>query len=180
MHSVFYVLHNLLCNINILFFVKFLHLLRWINLLIFKSYAPLSIPIVISASLVSDATRKQYSDLWHRSQRLVCRHHQIMTIVDPSLRESYIAIFISLRTRAIHIQLVFDLTTEAFFGALWRFIARRSEVVEIHSDNGTNFKEAANQLNWLYELLKTEKHASSVHHWCSLTRPSPCGRTWRR
>ena len=38
----------------------------------------------------------------------------------------YVAIFICLATKAVHIELVSDLTTDAFLAALRRFISRRT------------------------------------------------------
>ena len=42
-------------------------------------------------------------------------------------------------TKAVHIEVVSDLTTEAFIGALKRFTARRGKPSNIYSDNATNF-----------------------------------------
>ncbi|GFT00267.1 uncharacterized protein TNCV_2738321 [Trichonephila clavipes] len=53
-------------------------------------------------------------------------------ITKPNLKgsrvtlKSYIAIFICFSTKATHLEVVFDLTTEAFLACLRRFIARRS------------------------------------------------------
>ncbi|XP_011169927.2 uncharacterized protein LOC105202932 [Solenopsis invicta] len=41
--------------------------------------------------------------------------------------------------KAVHIELVEDLTTDSFIAALKRFVARRGKVKNIYSDNGTNF-----------------------------------------
>uniref|UniRef100_A0A182NT30 Integrase catalytic domain-containing protein n=1 Tax=Anopheles dirus TaxID=7168 RepID=A0A182NT30_9DIPT len=54
--------------------------------------------------------------------------------------KAYVAIFVCFITRAVHIELVSNLTTEAFLSALRRFIARRGLPKELHSDNATNFK----------------------------------------
>ena len=56
--------------------------------------------------------------------------------------KGYVAAFICLNAKAIHLELVGDLTTARFLGALTRFIGRRGMPVEIWSDNATNFKGA--------------------------------------
>jgi hypothetical protein len=58
----------------------------------------------------------------------------------------YIAIFVCLAVKAVHIELVSDLTSEAFIAALRRFIVRRGFCLTIYSDNGTNFVGANNEL----------------------------------
>ncbi|GAB0089833.1 hypothetical protein DMENIID0001_044500 [Sergentomyia squamirostris] len=55
------------------------------------------------------------------------------------MEKSYIAIFVCLVTKAVHVEAVTDLTAEAFLAALRRFIARRGKPSLIMSDNGTNF-----------------------------------------
>lgn len=57
----------------------------------------------------------------------------------------YIAIFMCCFTKATHIEIVNDLTTEAFLAALNRFISRRL-VTDLFSDNGTNFTGANAEL----------------------------------
>ncbi|GFX24831.1 integrase catalytic domain-containing protein [Trichonephila clavipes] len=53
--------------------------------------------------------------------------------------KGYIALFVCLATKAVHIEAVGDLTTESFIAALRRFSARRGAPCHIYSDNGTNF-----------------------------------------
>ncbi|XP_043496458.1 uncharacterized protein LOC122520462 [Polistes fuscatus] len=55
-------------------------------------------------------------------------------------------LFIKESTKAVHLELVNDLTTEAFLAALRRFMARRGKCSDIYSDNATNFVGAANEL----------------------------------
>ncbi|XP_050064280.1 uncharacterized protein LOC126553152 [Aphis gossypii] len=62
----------------------------------------------------------------------------------------WIAVFVCLATRAIHLEPVVGLTSNAFFAALRRFMARRGKCSKIYSDNGTNFvgvqRELANYI----------------------------------
>lgn len=59
--------------------------------------------------------------------------------------------------RAVHLELVTELSTPAFIQAFRRFIARRGRSHTVYSDNGTNFvgtDNALNQLDW--DLIKRE------------------------
>ncbi|XP_065222357.1 uncharacterized protein LOC135846922 [Planococcus citri] len=63
--------------------------------------------------------------------------------------KAYICLFICLATKAVHIDVSMSLSTESFIAALERFVSRRGKPESIYSDNGTNFKGAANQLEKL-------------------------------
>lgn len=60
--------------------------------------------------------------------------------------KGYLALFVCLATKACHIEVVSDMTTDAFLAAFRRFIARRGYCAHMYSDNGTNFVGAANLL----------------------------------
>ena len=51
-----------------------------------------------------------------------------------------------LTTRAVHIEVADNMTTDCFINAFRRFIGRRGQPREVFSDNGTNFKGAENIL----------------------------------
>ncbi|UYV83333.1 hypothetical protein LAZ67_23000609 [Cordylochernes scorpioides] len=74
----------------------------------------------------------------------------------PSLK-FYIALFVCFATKAIHLELVSDLSTGSFIAALRRFTSRRGTPSDIYSDNGTNFKGAAKFLNEQYALLQASE-----------------------
>ena len=73
-------------------------------------------------------------------------------------------IFACLTTRAIHIELAEDLSTDSFLLALRKFISRRGYVKVMRSDNGTNFVGANNELNLCIKQLDQIKlHKFSDH-----------------
>ncbi|XP_026471911.1 uncharacterized protein LOC113376215 [Ctenocephalides felis] len=76
--------------------------------------------------------------------------------------KGYIALFICFSTKAIHLELVTSLTTDAFIAALKRFISRRGKCSHIFSDNGTNFIGARHELHKLYNLFKNEHSRNEV------------------
>nr|CAI5844533.1 unnamed protein product [Callosobruchus analis] len=80
------------------------------------------------------------------------------------LTKAYVAIFICLATKAIHIELVTDLTSEGFIAALRRMVARRGKPKSIHSDNGTNFVGARSRLNELSSFLSDLANRSSIQN----------------
>ncbi|GFX85126.1 integrase catalytic domain-containing protein [Trichonephila clavipes] len=61
------------------------------------------------------------------------------------------------KIKAIHLEIVSDLTTEAFLAALKWFVARRGRPLEIHSDNGRNFVGANNELRKILKALSKGK-----------------------
>ena len=81
----------------------------------------------------------------------------------PVLVKAYLAIFICFCTKAVHLEVVSNLTTEAFLAALKRFVSRRGLPQHIHSDNGSNFVGAKNDLLELYRLLAAKETQNAVH-----------------
>ncbi|CAI6345421.1 unnamed protein product [Macrosiphum euphorbiae] len=75
---------------------------------------------------------------------------------------AYICLFVCTNTKAIHLELSSDLSTETFLLALTRFTARRGPVKEIHSDNGTNFVGAARLLNPVQTLTTSTSFQNCV------------------
>ncbi|XP_015123257.1 uncharacterized protein LOC107045476 [Diachasma alloeum] len=76
--------------------------------------------------------------------------------------KTYVAVFVCLVTKAIHLELVSGMTTAGFMAALRRFIARRGRCQLIQSDNGTNFVGANNEMTELVETLRSEAHNKEV------------------
>lgn len=73
--------------------------------------------------------------------------------------KSYVAVFVCMAVKAVHLEVVSDMTTEGFLGALRRFIGRRGRPKIIQSDNGTNFVGANSELKTIVtELQKPQNH----------------------
>ena len=64
----------------------------------------------------------------------------------PVIVKAYVCVFVSLSVKAVHLEAVSDLTSEAFLATLRRFIAHRGYPSLIWSDNGTNFVGANREL----------------------------------
>ena len=79
----------------------------------------------------------------------------------------YVCLFTCATSRAIHLEMVADLSTETFLLAFWRFVGCRSTPQLIISDNATTFQSAAEEL----KTLSLSKEARAV-----LNRE---GVTWR-
>lgn len=69
------------------------------------------------------------------------------------ISKGYVAVFTCFNTKAVHLELVTELTTQAFFAALQRFTARRGICTRLSSDNGLNFVGAAGELKKIQEFL---------------------------
>lgn len=69
------------------------------------------------------------------------------------MAKAYVAVFVCFSTKAVHIELVSSLTTEAFLAALRRFAARRGTPSHSYSDNATNFVGADRDLTEVFEFL---------------------------
>ena len=64
--------------------------------------------------------------------------------------------------KAIHLELVSDLTSNAFIAFVQRFIAQRGNPSLIWSDNGTNFVGAAREIKEIFQLLREQKTQDDV------------------
>ncbi|KAI5732210.1 hypothetical protein M8J77_023385 [Diaphorina citri] len=72
--------------------------------------------------------------------------------------KAYIAIFVCMSTRCMHLELVTSLTTEACLAALDRFISRRGLPTHLVSDNGTNYRGSARHISDVQAFLKASDY----------------------
>lgn len=78
--------------------------------------------------------------------------------------KAYIALFTCAVTRAIHMELVTDMSTEKFLLAFRRFISRRGICRQIYSDNARTFKRADHELSTLLEAVKSDVFQNYLGH----------------
>ena len=78
---------------------------------------------------------------------------------DKSMHKCYIALFTCASTRAIHLELTPDLSSDSFMRVLQRFIGRRGLPSLIVSDNGSTFRDSnvrrfvsLKGIHWIYNV----------------------------
>ncbi len=86
----------------------------------------------------------------------------------PVIVKSYVCVFVSLSVRAVHLELVSDLSTDAFIACLRRFISRRGKPSLLCSDHGTNFVGAASEIKELVKFLEFQKTQEKIFTFCSV------------
>ncbi|XP_046141252.1 uncharacterized protein LOC123987702 [Osmia bicornis bicornis] len=65
--------------------------------------------------------------------------------------KGYIALFVCFATRAIHLEVVSDLTASTFIAAYRRFVSRRGICHRLYSDNATTFRGADTELQAMFK-----------------------------
>ena len=88
----------------------------------------------------------------------------------PTVLKAYVSVFVSLSVKAVHLELVSDLTAESFIATLRRFIARRGHPSMIWSDNGTNFVGANRELKELCDFLEQQQVQGLISDFCTSRR----------
>lgn len=69
--------------------------------------------------------------------------------------KGYICLFVCMCTKAIHLELVSDMTAQGFLAAFRRFTARRGNCAKLWSDNGTTFVGANKELQELQSIQQS-------------------------
>ncbi len=89
----------------------------------------------------------------------------------PKHVKCYVAVFVCMCTKAVHLDLCQSLSTEDFLATLRRFVARRGCPAHLYSDNGTNFSGAREEIHAIKKMTKSEStinfaanHGMQWHH----------------
>lgn len=80
---------------------------------------------------------------------------------NAKISKAYLSLFVCLSTKAVHLEAVSDLTTEAFLAAFQRFVSRRGLCAQVFSDCGTNFIGASRYLTGLSKYLEANRNEIS-------------------
>ncbi|XP_066251914.1 uncharacterized protein [Euwallacea similis] len=80
------------------------------------------------------------------------------------LIKGYISIFVCLATKAVHIEVITDLTSDGFLSMLKRFVSRRGLCSNIYSDNATNFVGCNNELISIQTLMNSSQFKAYTLH----------------
>lgn len=65
-------------------------------------------------------------------------------------------------TKAVHIEVVSDLTTEALRACLKKLFSRRGISQTVHSNNATNFVGASRELADLYKFIQSAEYKENM------------------
>ncbi|XP_077287536.1 uncharacterized protein LOC143912178 [Arctopsyche grandis] len=76
--------------------------------------------------------------------------------------KGYVCVFVCFSSKAVHLELVGDLTSSNFLNCLRRFVARRGRPNTIYSDNATNFVGASRELVNLVKLIYERPHEEKL------------------
>ena len=84
----------------------------------------------------------------------------------------YIALFVCMAIRAVHLEHVEDYTSESFIAEFQRFTVRKGYCADLYSDQGTNFVDADKELRSLlveltkrYSLVVYRRITAEVTRW---------------
>lgn len=94
-----------------------------------------------------------------------------------TVEKRYVAVFVCMATKAVHLELAEDLSADAFLDVFIRFTSIRGPCARVWSDNGTNFVGAAKELqtmlqSWRHTTL-FERIAEKGTEWRFITPAAP-------
>ena len=85
----------------------------------------------------------------------------------PTLVKAYICLFVAMSVKAVHLELISELTSAGFVACLRRFIARRGKPNCMCSDHGSNFIGASRELSELSLFLENQISTGTIPDFCA-------------
>ncbi|XP_044316206.1 uncharacterized protein LOC123037801 [Drosophila rhopaloa] len=86
----------------------------------------------------------------------------LLVTVSRHREKRWVALFTCLTTRAIHLELAHDLSTDSCIIAIRNFVCRRGPVQRLRSDNGKNFVGADREARRFGDVFETERIQSEL------------------
>ncbi|XP_041631504.1 uncharacterized protein [Drosophila kikkawai] len=86
----------------------------------------------------------------------------LLVTVARHREKRWVALFTCLTTRAIHLELAHDLSTDSCIIAIRNFVCRRGPVQRLRSDNGKNFVGADREARRFGDVFETERIQSEL------------------
>ena len=84
---------------------------------------------------------------------------------DKSSTKVYIALFTCAVVRAVHLEVVEDLSSESFIRAFRRFVSRRGVPRRLISDNAKKFKDCSKRITFLFSKILEAKKTQRQTRW---------------
>lgn len=81
--------------------------------------------------------------------------------------KAYLCLFVCFTTKAVHLECVSELSTDAFIAALQRFVGRRGLCSDIYTDKGTNFQGARSYYSEIENYLNQEENREKINNYLS-------------
>ncbi|XP_062540758.1 uncharacterized protein LOC134208828 [Armigeres subalbatus] len=78
----------------------------------------------------------------------------------------YVGLFVCLVVKAVHLEVVADLSSVACINAVKRFVARRGRVLELHCDNATAFVGADRELRTMRDEFRRQFRSIDWENFC--------------
>lgn len=76
--------------------------------------------------------------------------------------KAWMVVFVCLKTRAVHLDIVNDLKSSSFIACYEEFVSRRGRCYKMYSDNGTSFIGAEKAIARAYKEWQTDDTVSSI------------------
>ncbi|XP_055634321.1 uncharacterized protein LOC129774582 [Toxorhynchites rutilus septentrionalis] len=78
----------------------------------------------------------------------------------------YVAVFVCLSVKAVHVEIVPDLSSAACINAIKRFVARRGRLIELRCDNATAFVGADREMRELQHRYRQQFQTDKWERYC--------------
>lgn len=92
-------------------------------------------------------------------------------------RKCWVAIFVCMCTRAVHIDVVDDLSSAAFISCYERFVSSRGPCHRLYSDNGTSFVGAYKEIRQAFDQFRSQENIEKINRmgtqWTFMNPASP-------